>query len=222
MPQNQKGRPKGIRSVNGNRASKNIGKSSLNKYFGKNKNTSQCQTSKQQQNSQINEEIDLNVLNELPEELRNEIIKQYKLEHKIKESTNSSPPKLEETKAECPRIQENTQGPVKNDSINDKANPFSKLPWDKIKPIIKQWVHSADKPSQMDTEMLASHFRQLAIDREIETLKSVFNFLHRIFSELNCHWHKAYFSIVNITQEGMVARYGGTLMVKRKFDCCHM
>lgn len=34
-----------------------------------------------------------------------------------------------------------------------------------------------------------------------------------------CDWHEAYCEIVNTAQEGMVARYGATLAVSKKFAC---
>ncbi|XP_050502903.1 DNA repair protein REV1-like isoform X2 [Diabrotica virgifera virgifera] len=172
--------------------------------------------------------IDMQVFNQLPENLKQEIIREYHLEDQVTLSQENSFPNcqqntpIQDTKPETPerKIKSSSQESVSQES--SKKSPFRNLSWDQIKPIIKKWTVSEASPCDFDTEMLAEHFKQLAINRKIEVLMSVFNFLHRFFSELNCSWHDAYFKMVNTTQEGMVARYGRTLLVQRRFNCCGM
>ncbi|KAJ8980821.1 hypothetical protein NQ317_000554 [Molorchus minor] len=196
----KRGRPKGIRSSAG-RVQKNGTNMSLNKYFGQNKNVPRSEKIPSQKAAPLNEEIDLSVLNELPEDLRNEIIKEYQLEDKIQVSVPSTSSDVKNTE-QASKYPENLN--LKNESETNK------------------WIQSSERPSEFDVNMIAEHFKQLAIDREIDVLKVIFNFLHRTFSDLNCHWHNAYYSMVNVVQQGMVMRYGGTLMVDRKFGCCGM
>ncbi|KAL3270733.1 hypothetical protein HHI36_021258 [Cryptolaemus montrouzieri] len=156
--------------------------------------------------------IDMGVLYELPEELRNEIMKEYQLQHQV--ITKKSGEREIQVADVKPQPSELKQ------KIEEKKSPFDGLSWEELKPILKTWMTSEADPKEIDVEMISEHFRQLAIDRKIENLKVIFNFLHRTFEKLNCKWHNAYFSIVNTTQQGMVARYGGTLMVERRFSCC--
>lgn len=104
---------------------------------------------------------------------------------------------------------------------NLASSPFTNLEWDEIKPIIYEWMKAEkERPSKVDVEMLAEHFREMAMSRKIETLKIALNFLHRNFSKLGCSWHKAFKDILSLAQQGMVAKYGSTLFINKKFVCC--
>ncbi|EFA04888.1 DNA repair protein REV1-like Protein [Tribolium castaneum] len=142
-------------------------------------------------------EVDLNVLQELPPEIRAEIIKEYNLE------TPAPKPPLESPETAPPA----------------KKSPFSGLNWPQLKPILYKWLQSEQKPDNYDVVLLGEHFRQSAITRDIDWLPTAMNFLYRNFAQMNCCWHKAYHKIVDLVQQGMVARYGGTLLIKRDFDC---
>lgn len=143
--------------------------------------------------------MDVEVLQALPQEIRDEIIKEYNLQLPLIKPK----PVMEEKLVEIPKI-----------------SPFRNLEWDQIKPIIYEWVKVEAEPSKLDVDMLAEHFHKLAINRKIETLKIALNFLHRNFSNLGCSWHKAFKDILSLTQQGMVATYGGTLYINKKFVCC--
>uniref|UniRef100_A0A6P7GAB9 DNA repair protein REV1 n=1 Tax=Diabrotica virgifera virgifera TaxID=50390 RepID=A0A6P7GAB9_DIAVI len=220
----RRGRPRGSKN---NTTRKSVPKSSnvmtVNQYFGHSKSSESKSKLKQNPHN-----IDMQVFNQLPENLKQEIIREYHLEDQVTLSQENSFPNcqqntpIQDTKPETPerKIKSSSQESVSQES--SKKSPFRNLSWDQIKPIIKKWTVSEASPCDFDTEMLAEHFKQLAINRKIEVLMSVFNFLHRFFSELNCSWHDAYFKMVNTTQEGMVARYGRTLLVQRRFNCCGM
>ncbi|XP_044261651.1 DNA repair protein Rev1 [Tribolium madens] len=145
-------------------------------------------------------EVDPEVLKELPPEIRAEIIKEYNLAPK-------------------PPVKKSLTWPQIKPPV--KKSPFSGLTWPQIKPILHKWLQSEQKPDDYDVTLLGEHFRQLAIDRDIDWLPTAMNFLYRNFGEMNCFWHKAYHKIVDLVQQGMVARYGGTLLIKRDFDCLH-
>ncbi|CAG9857578.1 unnamed protein product [Phyllotreta striolata] len=184
---------------NGSKKAKSGNPNAINDYFSKTKQSSGALKSCK---------IDVNVLNELPDDIRKEIIEEYNLQESVA--------------IECKR---NDGELTRNNGENNERfveNRFENLSWNEIKPIIKKWIESDEFPYDIDIEMIAEHFKRLAIDRKIETLPAIFNFLHRNFSSLNCAWHEAYYKMVNIAQEGMVARYGNTLLVKRRFPCCEM
>ncbi|CAH1981537.1 unnamed protein product [Acanthoscelides obtectus] len=199
-------RGRGRGSKNG--STKNKGKcttSNIGDYFGKSKMGSQPDSKKKKH---MQNEIDLEVLHELPEGLRNEIIKEYQLEHRLHQVSKIDNAQPHDSRKEA--------------SGKKMKSPFANMPWEQIKPIVNKWIASEKDPSDFDTEMIANHFRQMALDRKIEELYRIFKYLHRIFAGLTCTWHTAYISMVNIMQEGMVARYENTLMVPRSFDCCHI
>lgn len=162
------------------------------------------------------EDIDISVLNALPQEVRQEIIEEYKLE-------------IASIKPEVKTVQK----PPEKKSI------FSCLSYEQMKQALKVWLQSEQKPGDFDVQMLGEYFRELAVDRKIGVLRDSLNFLHRyvlcsivswnflckfVFRNIgkqNCGlWHRAYFSVVNMAQEGMVTRYGNTLLVNRSFPCC--
>lgn len=143
--------------------------------------------------------MDLEVLQALPPEIREEVIKEYNLQ-----IPPTNPKRI---------IEEEPIG-------NSAMSPFSNLEWDEIKPIIYEWMKAEKEPSKMDVEMLAEHFRELAMNRKIETLKIALNFLHRNFSKLGCYWHKAFKDILSLAQQGMVVKYGSTLLINEEFICC--
>ncbi|XP_044764576.1 DNA repair protein REV1 [Coccinella septempunctata] len=167
--------------------------------------------------------IDLEVLYELPEELRHEIMKEYNINRgtvemqKKQEKTAKKDTKVEIAKEPS---SETTRATSVNSPKLKKNKLFEGLSMGELKRAVQSWLSSEQEPIKIDVELISKHFRQLAMDRRIEDLKIIFNFLHRNFTKMNCKWHEAYFSIVNSMQQGMVSRYGATLMVKRKFPCC--
>lgn len=123
-------------------------------------------------------DIDLNVLNELPEDLRKEIIKDYQLEEKIFANIKKESPNDDLNKSFI------------KEAVNEKHNkrnksPFKNLPWEQIKPIIEDWTNHETKPLNVDVMMLAEHFKELAIHRKIELLQKMFNYLHRLIFNFN-------------------------------------
>ncbi|CAG9767888.1 unnamed protein product [Ceutorhynchus assimilis] len=162
----------------------------------------------------LRSQIDMDVLKELPEDIRREVMKEYRFD--------INPP-VDLEKSQKPDVAKpKNMGNLSETSQRTKYSPFANQTWEQIKEGIKIWIKSETDPSNVDVEMLADHLRQLALDRRIEILQSCFNFLHRNFSKLSCSWHQAYFSLVDAVQQGMVARYGKVLHLEREFFCCHI
>nr|CAH7744684.1 unnamed protein product [Callosobruchus chinensis] len=166
MEKSRRGRPKGSKNgviKNKEKRATNV----LGDYFGKSKAGSQQDKGKQKSQQSLGQhEIDLKVLNELPEDLRKEIIKEYQLESKLNQVSKVGgvqPQSSQKTKA----------------STKKSASPFTSMSWDQIKPVVNKWIASENEPAEVDTEMIANHFRQMAMDRKIEQLHKIFRYLHR-------------------------------------------
>ncbi|KAK9892482.1 hypothetical protein WA026_020472 [Henosepilachna vigintioctopunctata] len=193
------GRPTGSRSKMNNK-NKSNSSPMLDKYLqNMMKTPTKINTILRSQN------IDMDILHELPEELQNEIRIEYKQQIQLNGKNKKSLIKNKITEAK---------------ETQQKRSIFEGLNWKDLKAVLKAWMNSEAKPKKVDVEIISGYFRQLAINRKIEFLKMTLNFVHRRFIKMNCEWHRAYLSIVNTTQQGMVAQYGGTLLVERKFDCC--
>ncbi|KAK5638274.1 hypothetical protein RI129_012569 [Pyrocoelia pectoralis] len=185
--------------------------------------------------------IDLNMLDELPEHIKVEVIKEYKLEHnawvKHYEKDRNDPCALSLSLRGVSMVETaNARSGVPKYSsvvyyknINklvpisvpvEEKSPFDSLTLDELRPLILKWLESTTTPNNIDTTLLANHLKKLAIDRKIEQLKVILNFLYRHISRLgSCPWHDAYWKLIDIVQEGMVARYGSTILVERNFCC---
>lgn len=104
----------------------------------------------------------MTVLKALPQDLRQEIIKEYKLEDIINA-------KKKENKAKP------VEKPPESKSL------FSSFNYEQLKHAIKTWIHSESKPGNYDVRLLGEHFRELAINRKIGILNNLLKFLHRYF-----------------------------------------
>lgn len=62
--------------------------------------------------------------------------------------------------------------------IPKKKSLFEGLCLDDLIEAVRAWMKEPE-PLKIDVKMISKHFRQLAIDREIEDLKVLFNFMHR-------------------------------------------
>ncbi|XP_066255696.1 DNA repair protein Rev1 [Euwallacea similis] len=156
--------------------------------------------------------IDMEVLKELPDDIRREVMREYGLELKD----------LNPKEISCRDINESASTSINEVTPAKNASPFANKPWEQVKEGIKMWIRTEAEPSSVDAEMLANYLKDLALGRHIEILQSAFNFLYRTFSGLSCTWHKVYYALVNGVQQGMVARYGKTLYIaKSDFSCCH-
>lgn len=101
----------------------------------------------------------MSVLNALPQDVRHEIIKEYKLEN-----VTSTKKKVEvETVEKQP----------------EKKSIFNSLSYEQLKQAIRVWLCSESTPGDFDIQMLGEFFRELAMDRRIGVLRDTLNFLHR-------------------------------------------
>ncbi|RZC35538.1 DNA repair protein REV1 [Asbolus verrucosus] len=185
-----RGRPKGGKKA------PTSSKNSLSNFFKSKKENAKLQ------HKQV--EIDFEVLKELPQDIRDEVIREYNLDVDLAK----------------PKPQPAAEDKILVPTETKKRSHFEGLQWCQLRPILYAWMKSEKEPANVDVEMLGEHFKQLALDRQIDMLKIAFNFLHRTFGQLDCRWHRAYHAIVDLTQQGMLARYGSMLFVNKDFDCC--
>lgn len=108
-------------------------------------------------------DIDLAVLNELPEDIKKEIINTYKLDSRA--STPRSFDERSTTTISEPKIE-----------IKSVFHQFSS---EQVKEAVRSWLSSDNEPRQFDIFMLADFLKELALNRNIECLHPLVNFLHR-------------------------------------------
>ncbi|XP_060534356.1 DNA repair protein REV1 [Cylas formicarius] len=197
-----RGRPKA-------RATPTKNNSTIDKFFSKVAKGNNC---RQMQN--LRAWVDWDVFEQLPDDIQKEIATEYNFDTgKGRGEENSTVSVLETSFTNIAM--------KKMNAVHDELDtPFRKLSWDEIKSAIKIWIESENEPSEIDVEMLGQHFRRWALERKIEVLKRAYNFLYRVFSRLDCTWHKAYYAAVDVMQTGMVERYGSILYVNTSFECC--
>ncbi|XP_030765594.1 DNA repair protein REV1-like [Sitophilus oryzae] len=212
-----RGRPKGSTSSR-SRISPN-GNTSIKHFLQKGDKSSSSQveeTNKERElEAKLLEQIDMTVLNELPEEIRLEVLQEYGI-------TSTKFNTIKNNTVVTVKMKTSEKNSEEKRTASSGHSPFTNLTWEQTKAGIKAWVKSENIPSAVDVDMLGDHLRQLALDRKLEVLQTGFNFLYRTFSTLDCAWHQAYFSIVNNVQQGMVARYGKTLYLVTAFHCCQI
>lgn len=144
-----------------------------------------------------------------------------------------------DSRASTPRSFDENSTTTTEPKVENKS-AFHQLKAEQVKEAVRSWLSSEKEPKKCDVNMLADFFKELALNRKIECLLPMFNFLHRYatktyflfffirnfvcrnVSKKRCgQWHRAYFEIVNTTQQGMVAMYGNTLLVPLEFPCCN-
>ncbi|KAF5284254.1 hypothetical protein FQR65_LT00254 [Abscondita terminalis] len=167
---------------------------SVLKRFLQNENVITKETKPVRENKIPKINVDLSVLKELPEEIQAQIIKEYKLD---------------------PRVA------AKRDEViepKEKPSAFDRINWDDLKPILLRWLESTNAPKEVDINMLGEHFKTLAVDRKIERLKVGLNFLYRHIAQMgSCQWHDAYWTIVDLAQQGMVHGTAALLWLNETF-----
>lgn len=66
----------------------------------------------------------------------------------------------------------------------EKTSAFSKLNWDQLKEVVRVWLQSEAEPKEFDIHLLAEYLKELAINRKIERLHIMFNFLYRLNTDV--------------------------------------
>ena len=154
------------------------------------------------------QELDLSVLAELPEHIRNEVLREYEIDSKTS---------TEETET-IDLISNESRDEIKEavSVENTTENIFLSDYW---RPLIQDWL-IAD-PDFSNTETLVKTSCQLVRIKDIELLFIVMRFLHRIIdSSGKCKWHEVYNKITEEVQSTMLVVFSKKLYIKEISCLC--
>uniref|UniRef100_A0A1B0CQB0 DNA repair protein REV1 n=1 Tax=Lutzomyia longipalpis TaxID=7200 RepID=A0A1B0CQB0_LUTLO len=175
-------------------------------------------------------ELDPEVLKALPDELREEILRDYTewrkaqgASHVANSQMKVSPP-LKKRKLEMnPEPAQTTQSPVKMEKPKSKPNPISssnilgKENWMRI---LTKWVNSGDAPKACDVQHLSRNACEFIRAKDICNLYSQLEYLFLIIDQKdNCAWHESYRSIASEVQHEMLLIYEIKLKIKENVSC---
>lgn len=183
--------------------------------------------------------IDMDVLMELPEDIRAEILNQYKEHEKTLEHVSPQKSSIVENEeddsqdviiidkpSDCPKNNDNRESikAEERKSLEDKRESRQPSPENILmRPDWRQqliaWIEH-DKPNVNDIEILVeSAFEMIGFER-INELFVKLKCLFRIISDTkSCNWHQVYFRIVRSVQEQFQDIFNSKLYVEENFDC---
>lgn len=129
----------------------------------------------------------MSVLNELPEDIRAEIITEYNLDKNLTQHKNEKPIIKEVVSEAHKKKQQDCNyknitpiiSPNFPTILASEQSPFKNLSWNETKPVLKIWISSERSPEPCDVKMIADHLSEMVFSSKIETLFSAFNFIHR-------------------------------------------
>ncbi|XP_063625438.1 DNA repair protein Rev1 [Cydia splendana] len=88
------------------------------------------------------------------------------------------------------------------------------LPWDKVRELLRAWLESGQTPIPYDINLIVTYMREMVINKNIDKLNILLNFLRRRIREMNSSsWMDVYENIMEQVQNAMVAVYGKKLWV---------
>lgn len=128
-------------------------------------------------------EIDLCVLNELPADIRREILSECHIVNDEKTTTIDKKIGILHnftfTRLFCLLFIIKDCDIKKNANDIKQKKGFHTLTFEELKVALIKWINFKKGPKDTDIKMLGSYSRQLAIDREIEKLHVMIKFLFR-------------------------------------------
>ncbi|CAK1582623.1 unnamed protein product [Parnassius mnemosyne] len=101
-------------------------------------------------------------------------------------------------------------------NINDESSQqgLSGLPWEKVRELLRAWLDSGQSPKFCDTKMIAGYLSKLVINKDIDKVYILVNYLNRRTNELNNSiWTEVYEYVLEEVQSSMVAVYGKKLWI---------
>lgn len=137
-------------------------------------------------------QIDRNVFDSLPEELRTEILN------------------------ELAGLELTSVKPEKNDAVDDADNIFIGLSLADIRKIIEEWVAKEDNPKHFDVEMMLGYATDLIRRRRIEDVDILIKCFHRhVWSKRDSpSWRKTYVEVVQRLQSSMKNVFGKEMFIQ--------
>lgn len=186
--------------------------------------------------SDIPNDIDPVVFSELPEDIRNEILRDHARKQartsKEQVSPKKPPPNQPSTssnieedflRAMPPELQKEVQMQIR------KEKPPAELPSispdnifhqeDRIR-LLLEWVKSSPEPENYDIELICENAAEFVREEKIHDLYDPLTYLCRIINRFgSCGWHTAYNVIINSVQSQMQLTYGHKLYLSGVIDC---
>ncbi|CAB3247096.1 unnamed protein product [Arctia plantaginis] len=88
------------------------------------------------------------------------------------------------------------------------------LPWNKVRALLRAWLDSGETPLQCDVVMIIDYLQEMVINKNIEKLQVLMNFLRRTTRDTgSVAWLEVYNRISEEVQNAMVAVYGKKLYI---------
>ncbi|XP_061718367.1 DNA repair protein Rev1 [Cydia pomonella] len=88
------------------------------------------------------------------------------------------------------------------------------LSWDKVRELLRAWLESGQTPLPYDINLIITYMREMVINKNIDKLNILLNFLRRRIREMNSSsWMEVYENIMEQVQNAMVVVYGKKLWV---------
>lgn len=107
----------------------------------------------------------------------------------------------------------NEEKPIKRE---EKPQPegLLGLPWDRVRELLRAWLESGQAPLPCDINMIAAYMRQMVVNKNIDKLNILLNFLRRRTREMNSKdWIDVYNHVIEQVQNAMIAVYGKRLWI---------
>ncbi|CAG9788332.1 unnamed protein product [Diatraea saccharalis] len=102
----------------------------------------------------------------------------------------------------------------KVEAEDQKGQGLLGLSWQKVRELLRAWLDSEQTPLPCDVSMLCEYMRTMVVERKIDNLNILVNFLKRRINEINsASWIEVYTHIMEQVQNAMLAIYGKSLYI---------
>ena len=196
LPKGKRGRPKGSVSKNKKMAPKKVGQDNLSKYVDEMSHQEEPMENSNDHQSNQESEVDMEVFDALPNDLKKEVQDQMKntppaLISKIGlfgEDSNSrasesslrgetAPPESVDIETTADSTQE-----LDFEKVNRRIPTFcGESNISKLRPLLKSWLVSAPFPKEDDVQLLGNFLKDLVIDWKLDMAHVLLKCLHRLF-----------------------------------------
>ena len=176
-----------------------------------------------------NSSVDLDVLAALPDDIKAEVESQMK-RNEAKNNRNASekptapPQPITEYPAatETPDTATASEVVVSGSNSEDGTPSFcGKTSIEEIRPLLKEWIKSADRPQFEDVNMLSDFLKELIKSWRMDVVQILLRTLHRnidkLAPDMSADWRQAWSHLLVEVQNVMLMFYGNPLLVKESF-----
>ncbi|CAH0388778.1 unnamed protein product [Bemisia tabaci] len=159
-------------------------------------------------------QVDKSFLEALPNDLRQEVISDFK-------SRASEKKAAEQSRTMIGVGEKSDAVPTSTSKVTDDDDAeeldFS-LSIKEIRKLIKEWTQSEEKPTEFDINIFSKYLVHLACSKDLEHLLQILNMLYRLLAvKKEISWKRAYSVMVEAVQGAMMQTYNSKLMVNEFF-----